>query len=184
VAACRTLVEDSVAAFGTVDILVNCAGIFIPSLTHEVDEDIWDQYMAANLKSCFFCTQAALPHMLAKGRGRVVNISSVGDAIGLPNCAVYCASKGGISAMTRAWALEFASRGVAVNAISPGAVETGMNEDIRSQEGSSEFFRSASPIGRWGAPREVAPAAVFLGSDDADFIHGTTIYVDGGWVIQ
>ena len=127
VADCERLAREVIAAFGTVDILVNSAGIFTPLPIEEVTEENWDAQHALNLKGAFFLTKAVVPTMKAKGAGKIVNISSIAGCGGFPNSSAYCASKGGLTNMTKALCLELAGDGINVNTLSPGNIKTDMN---------------------------------------------------------
>jgi len=175
------LVAKTIKKFGRLDILVNNAGIFpfVPFL--DMSEENWDKVLNVNLKSVFLCSQAAVKVM--KPGSKIVSIASIAAFVGFQGLAHYCASKGGVSGMTRALALELASKKINVNAVAPGAIDTpgasqGSNEEVRNQT------IAAIPWKRMGVPEDIANAVVFLASDKADYITGQTIIVDGGWTIQ
>jgi 2-hydroxycyclohexanecarboxyl-CoA dehydrogenase len=169
------------AELGSVQILVNNAGItdFTPFL--EVTEESWDRIMSVNLKSMLLCTQAVLPDMLAAGWGRVINISSSSAQAGSARMTAYAASKGGVIAFTKALALELASAGVTVNNVPPGFVDTPM---LRSSDRSGGVniagVAANSPMKRPGRPEDIAAACAFLASEDAGYITGHTLSVNGG----
>jgi NAD(P)-dependent dehydrogenase (short-subunit alcohol dehydrogenase family) len=177
----EAMMQKTIKEFGALDILVNNAGIypFVPFL--EMTEADWDRVMAVNLKSIFLCSQAAAKIMPAGGR--IINISSVAAFIGFPGLVHYCASKGGLNSMMRALALELAAKKITVNAIAPGAIATpgasiGLNEEAKKQT------IALIPLARMGQPEDIAGPVVFLASEQADYITGQTIIVDGGWTLR
>ena len=172
------LVEAAVARCGSVDILVNNAGILREGLFAEMGNDEWSAVLRTNLDAVAYCSQAAARHMLHRGWGRIVNISSVIGARAGPGQANYAASKGGVNALTRALATELAPRGITVNAVAPGLIETDMSRPFL---GMAAVKRSnLIPMRRAGTPAEVAALAVFLASDPASYITGQVIAVAGG----
>lgn len=180
----RALVEATLARYGGLDILVNNAGIAAPwgSVT-DVSYADWRQVLATNLDSIFLCSKHAIPALIARGGGSIVNLSSVlghGVVRGFP---AYCASKGGLELLTRQMALEYARHNVRVNAIAPGFIATPMFETGHPEEEKVLIARQ-HPLGRVGRPEEVANAALFLASDEASFITGATLVVDGGLLTQ
>ena len=178
-------IKMTVEKFGKIDILVNNAGIaqFKPFL--ELTEADWDRTLDINLKGMFLCSQAAAKEMVKNKYGKIVNIASIASGqvgIGFLNIAHYCASKGGVTALTEALALELAPYGINVNAIGPGVIETPMTQDILADEAGKKGMLMRIPKGRLGQPKDVASAVVFLASDEADYITGVTLFVDGGWL--
>lgn len=178
------LVKKTVARFGKLDILVNNAGIinFKPFL--ELTDEDWDTLINVNLKGQFLCARAAAREMIKSGWGRIVNIASIssgGCGIAFPLIAHYTASKGGVMALTEALALELTPRGINVNAICPGAIDTDMSKGIKTS-GQLEQLLLRIPKGRLGQPEEIANLAVFLASEEADYISGAAIVIDGGWL--
>ena len=182
----QAMVASVVARFGRIDVLFNNAGFFEPGEVHEVADEAWERAMAVNLRSVFLCSKHVLPHMLAAGHGAVVNNASVAALVGDVKAAAYCATKGGIGLLTKAMALDYAARGVRVNAICCGEIDTPLFEREAGQLGMTvEEYRSLlnemHPIGRIGRPQEAAAAVAFLASDDAAFITGVLLPVDGGY---
>ncbi len=180
------LVGGVVAAHGRIDILFNNAGIFVPNEVHEIAAEEWDRILGVNLTSVYLVSKNVVPHMLAQGKGAIVNNSSVVGLVGDFRSAAYCASKGAVVQLTRAMALDYARRGIRVNAICCGEIDTPLFEREAGQMGLTvEEFRArlaeAHPIGRIGRPREAADAVLFLASDEASFITGVLLPVDGGY---
>jgi 3-oxoacyl-[acyl-carrier protein] reductase len=176
--AVRALVDRTVAAFGPIDVLVNNAGILNASPLDQMSEYVWDEMMASNLRSVFLCTRTVLPAMLERGRGKIINVSSQLGQKGMPNHVHYAAAKAGVIGFTRALAREVGPRGVQVNAIAPGPIETELIGPI-----SDEFRREKTAIfalRRFGLPDEVAPTAVFLASADSSYYAGQTLCPNGG----
>ena len=181
----NALVEAVVAKHGAVDLLVNNAGIGGRGALLEVTEADFDRVIGVNLKGSFLMLQACARHMVRQveaGRkpGAVVNISSVNDTLAIPEIVTYCISKGGVSQLTRVSALALAPHGIRVNAIGPGTIETDMARGVLADAEAFSRAMSRTPLGRAGAPSEVASIAAFLASDDASYVTGETIYVDGG----
>ena len=182
----RDLVENAFKRHGRIDVLFNNAGFFEPGEVHEVSEDDWERTMAVNLRSVFLCSKYVLPHMLAAGRGAIVNNASVAALVGDTGSAAYCATKGGVGLLTKAMALDYATRGIRVNAICCAEIDTPLFEREAEQWGMSvdefrEVLNEQHPVGRIGLPEEAAAAVAFLASDDASFITGTLLPVDGGY---
>ena len=182
VADCERLAGEVIDAFGTVDILVNNAGVFTPMPIEEVTEENWDAQQALNLKGAFFMTKAVVPTMKAKGAGKIINISSIAGCGGFPHSAAYCASKGGLTNMTKALCLELAADGINVNALSPGNIVTDMNAALRATDGYDARQAELTPAGIGHMdPEQLTGAAVFLASADSDSVHGADLLVDNGW---
>jgi 3-oxoacyl-[acyl-carrier protein] reductase len=176
------MVERVSAELGPIDVLVSNAGILNAVPLDEMSEDVWDEMIATNLRSVFLCARAVLPSMLARGRGKIINVSSQLGQKGMPNHVHYAAAKAGVIGFTRALAREVGPRGVHVNAIAPGPIETDLIGPI-----TDEFRREKSAIfalRRLGRPDEVAPTAVFLASDDSSYYAGQTLCPNGGDLMQ
>jgi 3-oxoacyl-[acyl-carrier protein] reductase len=171
------LVAGIVAEHGRLDVLINNAGINRDAMSHKMTEEQWDQVLTVNLKGTFLCAQAALPRMRERGWGRVVNTSSIGS-LGNIGQANYSASKAGVIGLTKTLALEYAKYGVTVNCVAPGAVMTPMLAGVPDQ--IREKITAQIPVGRIAEPREIAAVHAFLASDEAAFITGQVIFIDGG----
>ncbi|MGF1458763.1 MAG: SDR family NAD(P)-dependent oxidoreductase [Leptolyngbyaceae cyanobacterium] len=177
----RRLVSESIEHFGQVDILVNNAGIEKNAPFWEVEESAFDAVFNVNLKGVFFATQAVTQHLMATQRpGKIINISSVHEDLPFPNFAAYCASKGGLKMLTRNLGVELAPYGITVNNVAPGAIETPINTKLLNDPEKLGALLQNIPLGRLGQPKDVAGLVKFLASDDADYITGSTFFVDGG----
>lgn len=172
------------SGFGAIDILVNNAGINIRGAIQDLSESDWDAVMAANVKGPFLCSRAFGPGMAERGWGRVINLGSIMSVISLPGRSPYASSKAAIIGLTKTLALEWATRGVTVNAIAPGPFATEMNRQLLNDPAKYQDFVSRIPAGRWGELHEIAGAVVFLASDAAGYVTGSTLFVDGGWTAQ
>ncbi len=172
------LVKTAIEKYGDLHILVNNAGITRDGLIMTMSESDWDDVIQTNLKSTFNCCKAAIRHMLRRRYGRIINIASVSGIMGNPGQTNYSASKAGQMGFTRALAREVASRTITVNAIAPGFVQTDIWSTV--PEDAQESLMDIIPLGRVGQPEEIAKAAAFLASDDAAYITGHTLTVDGG----
>ncbi len=180
------LVKQTVEHFGRLDVIVNCAGIFSqvkPSIEKTLEE--WEGVISVNLTGVWYCCQAAIRQMLRQAEGgKVINISSrLGLSGGGEGRADYCASKGGVSNLTRQLAVEFGPKGITVNAICPGFIPM-TNRDIAALPGQLEVMQRRTPFKRLGRPEDVAGAALFLASADADFVNGHNLVVDGGALVN
>lgn len=180
----QTLIDAVLRELGTIDILVNSAGINRPEPSTTVSEKNWDDVMDINLKALFFVTQAAGKVMIEKGGGKIVNISSQAGLVALPLRAAYGSSKGGLNQLTRALAVEWAPHKINVNAVAPTFVLTPLTKDMFLDKEFKRFVLESIPLGRMATPEEVAYAALFLASDLADMITGHVLTVDGGWTIK
>jgi|SRR5579863_2338275 len=181
---CRRAVDETVKAFGRLDILFNNAGVFYPHTTLECSEEEWDLQIDINLKGTFLMSKFALPGMIAQGGGVIINNSSGWGIAGGDAAVAYCASKGGVVLLTRAMAIDHGRQGVRVNCICPGDVDTPMlPEDarLRGMKWPDYLAGCANrPLGRIGTADEIAKAALFLASDDSSFMTGAALVVDGG----
>ena len=182
---CQQAVERTIAAFGGLDILFNNAGIIQRKTVLELSEEEWDLEMAVNLKAVFLLSRAAIPHMLEKGGGVIINNGSDWGLVGGPRAASYCASKGAVVLLTKAMAIDYGAHHIRVNCICPGDTDTPMlrNEALQLSETDETFLREAAqrlPLQRLGRPEDIAQAALYLASDESSFVTGTTLVVDGG----
>jgi NAD(P)-dependent dehydrogenase (short-subunit alcohol dehydrogenase family) len=171
-------VRRELGGFG---VLVNSAGVQLTGPSLEVSEAAWDETLDSNLKSVFFCCQAAGRHFAEQGRGKIVNLGSTFSLVGFPGFAAYTASKGAVLQLTRTLAAEWSPLGVNVNALGPTAIRTEMNAYLLDDPGFLEGFVPKIPAGRVGQPQDVVGAAVFLASEASDFVHGHLLLVDGGY---
>ncbi len=176
------LIARAMSEFGRIDILVNNAGITRDGLLMRMSEEDWDQVIAVNLKGAFLCTQAVMRHMMKQRWGRIINIASVVGLMGNAGQANYASAKAGIIGLTKSTAREAASRGITVNAIAPGFIDTGMTAKL--SDDVKQLYVSQIPIGTFGTPRDVANAAAFLASEDSHYITGQVLNVDGGMVMS
>jgi 2-deoxy-D-gluconate 3-dehydrogenase len=181
-AVCTRLVEETVQHFGTIDILVNNAGIIRRSPAADHSEEDWTAIIDINLSSVFRLTQHAGRHMLAKGYGKIINIASLLTFQGGIMVPSYAAAKGGVGQLTKAFANEWASKGVNVNAIAPGYFATDNTEALQNNPERARQILERIPAGRWGNPGDLAGAAIFLASSASNYIHGHVLVVDGGWL--
>jgi NAD(P)-dependent dehydrogenase (short-subunit alcohol dehydrogenase family) len=181
--------EDEVAAafaevnqrFHRLDILVNCAGVFVRSTVSEVSLADWQEVLNVNLTGYFLTTRIAVRLMLAAGGGTIVNISSIHGIVGTGAAAAYCSSKGGVENLTRQVALDYGPHGIRCNAVAPGVVVTAMSKGFWEAPEIMAEYRRRTLLRRFGEPKDVAFAALYLASDEASFVTGSTLVVDGGW---
>lgn len=184
---CDALVQAAVEHFGRVDILINNAGIVHAADFLDLAEDDFDRVLRINLKGAFLCAQAAARQMLAQAerpdgsRGVIINMSSVNAVLAIANQVPYTVSKGGLNQLTKVMAISLAPRGIRVMGIGPGSIATELLRNaVLSNDAARDRILSRTPMGRLGEPEEVAKVAVFLASDDASYLTGTTVYPDGG----
>jgi len=184
------MVADVVARFGQLDVLVNNAGIGLVGSVEETDPDDYLRLMRVNADGVFYGCRAAVPVMLAQGRGTIINVASVAGLIGVERRFAYCATKGAVVAMTRQLAVDYAARGIRVNAICPGTVHTPFVEGYLQRFHADEIeetrakLHARQPCGRMGRPDEIAAMAVYLASDEAAFVTGALLTIDGGWTAR
>lgn len=178
-------VETAVDTYGTLDILVNNAGIYHQYQAHETDDDVWNDIIDVNLSGSFKMAREALSELKRSDHGKIINLSSIYGLVGGENSAAYCASKGGVSNLTRQMALDYAEDKINVNALAPGIIKTAQNHEWReTDEELLENWQNDTPWPRFGEPEDVADAAVFLASDESEFITGHILSVDGGWTAR
>lgn len=175
------MAESALRRFGRIDVLVNNAGSrCLKSFLDHTEED-WHRMIDINLTGHFFCAQAVVPSMLKSGKGKIINLASIAAHTGRPDRVAYCAAKAGVMGLTRALAMDLRGKNICVTAISPGSIATPMNQAAAT---STEVeWGKETVVGRWGTAEDVAHAAVFLASDESDYITGSEIAVEGGWLI-
>lgn len=182
------MVASTVERFGRLDVLFNNAGVYLEKRAEDMTEEEWDTLMDINVKGTFLVTKFAVPHMKRQGGGSIINNSSDAGLVGNRNCPAYCASKGAVTVMTKAMALDYAEYGIRVNCVNPGNVDTPMlSRELARVEDPEEYARrmnEESPVGRIGRPEEVAKAVLFLASDESSFVTGAALSVDGGLTAQ
>ena len=179
------IVARAIDLAGRIDILVNNAGIIRRNDALSFTEEEWDSALDVNLKTPFFLAQACAQAMLRAGRkGKIINIASMLSFQGGIRTASYTASKSGLAGLTRLLANEWAARGINVNAIAPGYFETNNTSALRADEARNRDILARIPAGRWGRPSDLAGAAIFLASQASDYVHGTILAVDGGWLAR
>jgi glucose 1-dehydrogenase len=185
VADVQRLVKRTVETFGRLDILVNNAGIEQPTPFTDVAEESFDRQIAVDLKAPYFAAQAAARQMIAQGGGGVIiNISSVHEDLPMPGNAVYCAAKGGLRMLTRTLASELAPHGIRMVNVGPGAIATPINKATLEDPQKRQTLLNEIPVGRIGQPEDIANAVAWLATDEASYITGTTLFIDGGLMIH
>ena len=178
-----TCINSTVQKFGRIDILVNCAGVMKMKPFLEQTEEDFQRVMDVNVKGTFLFTQKVMPLMLNQGRGKIIIYASIDSFVAEENASPYIASKGALKSLTTALAVEFAAKGININAIAPGQIDTAMlRQTTDGHPEITELLIKNTPAKRIGRPEDTVGAVVFLASDDADFVNGTTLVVDGGWL--
>ncbi|MBM3525331.1 MAG: SDR family oxidoreductase [Alphaproteobacteria bacterium] len=184
----RRMIDDTVARFGRLDVIVNNAGYGTFGTVVDIDEQEWDDLMAVNVRGVYLCCKYAIPAMKQTGGGTIVNVASVVASIGIRNRAAYVASKGAVAALTRAIALDHVADGIRCNAIAPGTIDTPYYDDVMARAPDKAAFRrgleARQPIGRLGTAEEMADAILFLASDESRFALGAIVTIDGGMTAQ
>lgn len=181
----QSMVEQVLARYGTIDILINNAGLVGELLpVHEVSEDSWDRVMGVDLKGVFLCSKYAIPTMLAAGRGVIINIASVSGFLASRTGVEYTAAKHGVTGLTKQTAYDYGHLGIRCIGVGPGVIETPLTAEWTTEGGPFHDLTMAAPAGRYGRPIDVARLIVYLASDEADFMHGHTIPIDGGSIIR
>jgi len=181
------LIERTVAAYGRLDVLVNCAGVELSKKITDTSEAEWDRLMSVNLKGVFLCSKAAIPVMQRNG-GVIVNVASELGLVGGSEIAAYCASKGGVVQLTKAMAIDHAADGIRVNCVCPGPVSTPLLEAIMGAssdpEGERRRIAEKTLLKRLGRPEEIANVILFLASEESSYLTGSVVAADGGWTAQ
>lgn len=181
----RKLVELAASKFGTLDILVNNAGIGSLEELSEMSDKTWNKVLAINLNGVFYGVRSASSYMKEnKIQGSIINMASILGQIGFRGAGAYCSSKGAVNQLTRTAALELAPYGIRVNSIAPGFIETEMTKGIKKDKKANTAVVAATPLGHMGEPNDIAYATVYLASEEAKFVTGSVLYVDGGWTAQ
>ena len=183
----QALIQRTVSRFGRLDCAVNSAGLATSSRvpTHLVSEDDWDQIMEVNLRGVWLCMKHEIPVMLAQGGGAIVNLSSIYGIVGAPNTAAYTVSKHGVAGLTKVAALDYARDGIRINAVGPGYTMTPMvRRVVDANPGIEDWMIGKTPAGRMGNPEEIAEAILWLCSDEASFVTGAIVPVDGGMIAR
>ncbi|WP_462413683.1 3-oxoacyl-ACP reductase FabG [Neobacillus sp. Marseille-QA0830] len=177
----KQLVEQTIDTYGKVDILVNNAGITIDGFLTKMDEDAWEKVLSVNLTGVFKCTKEVVPFMMEQGSGVILNASSVVGLYGNVGQTNYAATKAGVIGLTKSWAKELGPKGIRVNAVAPGFVVTDMTAKVPQKV--LDMMESKTPLRKLGKPEDIAAAYLFLASEDANYINGTVLSVDGGLVV-
>lgn len=179
----KETVERTVDEFGKIDILVNNAGIFVQKPVHESKGEDWDKVINVDMKGVYLCSKHVIKHMLENGiQGKIINIASIAGLVGWEASAAYSAAKGAVSNLTREMALDYAPKKINVNAICPGVIKTQMTAKFREDPEMKKMMEQSTPYPRLGEPEDIANAAVFLASEESDFVNGHNLAVDGGWL--
>lgn len=180
----RAMVQHAVTTYGRLDVLVNNAGVVLQKPLEAMSEQQWEQVIDVDLKGTFLGMKYAIPEMEKAGKGKVINITSIAGIVGFPQIAAYCAAKGGVVTLTKEAALEYAPKRINVNAIAPGVIKTKMTDPFLNDKQAAEQFKAMIPYPRLGEPEDIAHLAVYLASDESDFVNGETIVIDGGQTAQ
>ena len=175
------LVTETLNAFGKIDIVVNNGGVFTGSPVHETKDEDWDSIMDVNMRSVFQLTKRVLPHMIERKSGNFIHISSILGLVAVPGVAAYNVSKGALLQFNRSLAVEYGPVGIRSNAVCPGLVKTEMTEGLMNDEELMKEWSRDYPIGRFGAPQDIANACLYLVSDESSFVTGVALPVDGGF---
>jgi len=178
----NNMVAEAIKHFGKIDILINNAGIrHIKKLLDHTKKD-WDEMIAVNLTGPYLSCKAVIPHMIKQGKGKIVNFGSIASFMGRPDRVGYVAAKSGVLGLTRALAVDLTRKNINVNTICPGLISTPFNKKFAEDPTHGEAWGKETIVGRWGLPTDIVGAAVFLSSDESDFINGSEIKIDGGWL--
>jgi len=181
----NALVAFATEKFGTLDIMVNNAGIGPTAEITATDDEMWNKVISVNLSGVFYGIRTAGKYMKENNiHGSIINMSSILGQVGFSAAGAYCAAKGGVNQITRTAALELASNLIRINSIAPGFIKTKMTEGVQSDNAASAFISSSTPLGHMGEADDIAYAAVYLASDESKFVTGSILYADGGWTSQ
>jgi len=181
----KALIDFAVQKFGKLDIMVNNAGIGLTANIAEMSDEIWNKVISINLSGVFYGLRTAASYMKEnKIKGSIINTASILGQVGFRSAGAYCAAKGGVNQLTRTAALELAPFGIRVNSVAPGFIETGMTKDIKENKDANAFIVASTPLGHMGEPNDIAYAVTYLASEEAKFVTGSVLYVDGGWMAQ
>ncbi len=178
----KELVRETVEAFGKLDVLFANAGVGAMGDIHETTMEDWNKLISIDLTGVFLCSKFAIPEMMKNGGGSIINCASILGHVGHPSVSAYAAAKGGVVNMTRSAAVTYASKGIRVNAVCPGYIDTPMTSNL--SEEMRQYLITKHPIGRLGTPEEIATAVLFLASDESSFVTGANLLVDGGYTAQ
>lgn len=180
------LMGKTIKTFGRIDILVNNAGVREEPAKpiQDISEAEWDMIQGTNLKGVFLCIKYVVPHMIKQKKGKIINIASIFGQVAFPNYGAYCAAKGGVINLTRTLALELAPHGINVNAIGPGVIATELSKTTLEDPEVMKIILPLIPFGRVGKPEDIAAVAVFLASEESEYVNGQTIFSDGGWLAR
>jgi len=178
------MVKTCLDNFGQIDILVNNAGIVKFGSLHEMSEEDWDQVLDVDLKSVFLGSKRVIPEMIKQGKGKIINITSIAGMVGFDKTSAYCAAKGGMIALTKEMTLEYAPKKINVNCIAPGVIKTAMTKDMLADPATKQLLETSTLYPRLGEPEDIAGAAVYLASNESDFVNGEVLVVDGGWIAK
>lgn len=178
------MVSKCVETYGKLDILFNNAGVVSMGKIEATTEEDWQKVIDVDLKGVFLGCKRAIPEIEKQGRGKIISTASIAGLVGFDGVAAYCAAKGGVVNITRELALECAPKKINVNAIAPGIIETAMTKDILADPKQKEGMQAGTPYPRLGKPEDIAYAALYLASDESDFVTGQTLVVDGGWTAR
>ncbi len=179
------LIDETIKKFNKVDIMVNNAGIGTVGDVLSTNDDDWNKIISTNLSSVFYGMRAASNKMKEKGiNGSIINITSILGTVGFRGAIGYCASKGGINQLTKAGALDLAPFNIRVNAIAPGFIKTQMTKGINEDANLKSYIEQKTPLGHMGEPIDIAKGAVYLASEDAKYVTGNILYIDGGWISE
>jgi NAD(P)-dependent dehydrogenase (short-subunit alcohol dehydrogenase family) len=181
-ASLQTLLDETLSAFGKVDILINCAGKIKRAPTLDFPEDLWNDIMDTNVTGTLRACQIFGKHMIERGYGRIINIASLNSFVSLREVTAYAASKAAVAALTKSLAVEWSSLGVTVNAIAPGVFRTALNAELLDKSERGKELRLRTPMGRFGKTEELVGSAIYLASDAATFVTGEVLVVDGGFL--